>query len=297
MELTLVENDHDLRLMQGQTLIWQMNYDPAEDKPYFHPLATRAGDVVTWHRPADHTWHRAHWFAWKLINEVNYWEEDESTGLSEGRTEIVEVRVDRSHEPTAVIDMQLAYRQPDGAIVLSENRRITAHPPDEQGSYRLDWDHAFTAGDRQIVLDRTLPEKHGGPGHGGYGGFSYRAAEAMMDDARLLDAHGWTCREKIFARGEPAQWMDLSGTVNHRTGAAAGVTLMDHPSNPRHPSPFFVVLNGQFGYTNPALLFDEPMTLEPGEKLHLRYRALVHEGFSDQAALQREFDAYAKTAP
>jgi pimeloyl-ACP methyl ester carboxylesterase len=57
-----------LALVRGANVLWQAVADPAQGKPYFHPLATPGGVVVSDLRPADHLWHRGLWWSWKLIN-------------------------------------------------------------------------------------------------------------------------------------------------------------------------------------------------------------------------------------
>ncbi|MCX6877947.1 MAG: alpha-L-fucosidase [Verrucomicrobia bacterium] len=65
-----------LALVRGSNILWQAVADPAQGKPYFHPLATPGGVVVSDLRPPDHLWHRGLWWSWKLINGLNYWDQD-----------------------------------------------------------------------------------------------------------------------------------------------------------------------------------------------------------------------------
>jgi hypothetical protein len=87
-----------------------------------------------------------------------------------------------------------------------------------------------------------------------------------------------------------ARWLDTSGTIH---GKPAGVTFFDHPTNPGHPSRWYVALSplkdGPFTYMNPALLHDAPITLRSGESLTLHYRILIHPGAADPRALDAEF--------
>ena len=67
---------------------------------------------------------------------------------------------------------------------------------------------------------------------------------------------------------------------------AAGLALIDHPANLRHPSPSYVYYDSQaFGYISPSLLRLEPMTLAAGQALHLAYRAVAHDGATDATRL------------
>ena len=87
------QSEHALALLTGTNVIWQIVADPAQGKPYFHPLATPGGTLLTDLRPTDHPWHRGLWFSWKFINGLNYWEENRQTHSSEGATELVEEEI------------------------------------------------------------------------------------------------------------------------------------------------------------------------------------------------------------
>src|SRR5262249_28232058 len=66
-----------------------------------------------------------------------------------------------------------------------------------------------------------------------------------------------------------ARWVDYSGPI--ATGVAEGLTLLDHPSNPNHPSAFHVRDDGWMGA---SLTLDRAITIDPGKPLRLRYGLL-----------------------
>jgi len=68
--------DTSLALRHNDRSVWRLVFDPAKPKSWFHPLSTVDGEVLTAFEPADHPWHRGLWWSWKLINGINYWEED-----------------------------------------------------------------------------------------------------------------------------------------------------------------------------------------------------------------------------
>lgn len=88
------ESESSTALFYGDQIVWQFNYGPKLDVPYFHPVATVSGQVLTWARPPDHVWHHGLWFSWKFINDVNYWEFDPKTGRPNGRTAWSNVEVE-----------------------------------------------------------------------------------------------------------------------------------------------------------------------------------------------------------
>jgi hypothetical protein len=98
--------------------------------------------------------------------------------------------------------------------------------------------------------------------------------------------------------------MDLSGMGKKHP---AGVAFFDHPSNPRHPTRWFLVnrmiedkntgRKWPFYYNNAAIVGVDPLPLPKGETLTLFYRALVHPGHGDAAKLAAESEAFAKMTP
>ncbi len=89
---------------------------------------------------------------------------------------------------------------------------------------------------------------------------------------------------------KPARWVDYSGPITRE--AIEGITLMDHPMNLNHPVPFHVRDDGWMGA---ALTFSGAHRIEPGSPLRLRYGLYVHRGQPEPAAINREWEAFAKT--
>ncbi len=283
------QTDSSLALLNHGRIVWQLNFNKKEGKPYFHPVGLIDGTELTWLRPADHRWHRALWFSWKYINGLNYWEEDPKTGLSQGRTEIVFIKAIPQDDYSARIAMSLSYHPPDKPAVLTERRLIRVSGPDEQGRYRIDWRSTFTAGEKDVLLDRTpIPGEKGGKGFGGYAGLSVRMAKTTRH-WRFVDSEG---RKDKEAHGNKARWLDFSGET--AGGGSAGVTIFDHPDNLRHPSPWYVAKG--MPYFSPAVLFNKPYMLAAGKSLTLRYRILIHPGRADRDMLEGELKAFLRTS-
>ncbi len=278
-----------LALLGPSGSLWQFRYGSDLDMPYFHPLKTTDGRLLTWDRPPDHLWHHGLWFSWKFINKVNYWELDATTGHPAGRTTWSNVRVSTGNELTARIDMDLAYK-PSGedVPVLTEKRTIEVSPPDAEGVYFIDWTCAFRAA-AEVILDRTpLPGEPDGQVYGGYAGLSLRLAEGLRDrEAMTIDGPVNTWTDDRY-RGRHAA-LDYSGLVG---GRPAGIAILADPANPRSPSPWYVVRSEDMSFFTPAVLCFEPLTLRPGEAIVLRYRVLVHPGRWDEARLRSESARY-----
>lgn len=282
-----------LALEKDGKLVWQFNFGKEDPKPFFHPLRTVEGHDLTWLRPDDHPWHLGLWFSWKYINGKNYWESDRTTGKSEGVTEVTHSKVTKGPDSSAEVKLRISYHLPDAPEVLGEVRTIRISPPDASGAYRIDFKHNFTAASGKVVLDRTPPQSAGGPPWGGYAGLALRSA-ATMTDRVAMDSNGFTNNGPIMGSGKTANWMDLSGTVDETTKAKAGVTIFDHPSSFRHPSPWYLYFDGKFGAIKSAPIYAEPITLEPGKSFQLVYRVLIHPGIGEASALHTEYESFCR---
>jgi type 1 glutamine amidotransferase/HEAT repeat protein len=285
-KLAWKETSETIALMNGDKVVWQSNN--MSGKPYIHPLATIDGSVLTWHRPPDHVWHRALWFSWKMINGLNYWEENRQ-GQSQGRTDVKSIKTALNKDFSAKIEIILSYHPPKKPEVLAEKRTMLISAPTAAGLYRIDWTSVFTAAGADVLLDRTpIKGESGGKGWGGYAGLSIRMAKETRGWS-IIDSKG---RKDMKIHGQPnAVWVDASGKTS--SGALAGVAMFDHPSNTRHPSPWYIAKG--MPYFSPAILYNKPLTLKKAGSLTLKYRVLVHPGLAENRMLDKEFKTFAKT--
>jgi hypothetical protein len=87
-----------------------------------------------------------------------------------------------------------------------------------------------------------------------------------------------------------ARWVDYSGPITREAGA--GIALLDHPANPDHPARFHVRNDGWMGA---ILSLEEPIRIEPGRLLRLRYGLLVHAGVPSANALDDRWNDFARS--
>lgn len=288
------KSDTSIALLQDNKVVWGFNFNRSHDKPYFYPLriAGSEKDLASL-RPEDHPWHRGLWFSWKLMNGVNYWEEDVATRLSEGRSKITDVEVEQHEDYSATIKVRLSYAPEGKPVVLQEERTIFVSSPDEGGNYHIDWDLKLQAAKEPVVLDRTPPKNLGGPFYGGYGGLSYRAAQSIRNPI-FQDSNGWKDSSELVGHGKRAHWMDMSGIVDSLTQSWGGVAMLSHPKNPNSPTPWYIYKDKDFAFFNAALLFDQPQKIEANERFRLLYRVLVHEGRAEPDLLANEYEEFLK---
>jgi len=281
-------------LLQGPQVVWQFNFGTDATKPHFHPVAPAGGPVLTWDQPADHRWHHALWFSWKFINGVNYWEEDPKTGVAQGQTAWREPQIELRPDFSARIVMDLSYRPSTGEPpVLDEHRAIEISPPDADGAYRQDWAMTFTAGDREVVLDRTpLPAEPGGQPWGGYAGLSVRFSPEMRDPRAVTSSGPVEFADGRFRGAATAA--DYSGSFG---AIEAGIAILDNPSNLNSPSPWYVISADPMHYFSPAVICYRPHTLKARQGLSLSYRVIVHPGRWNEEQLGQAYGRYTAARP
>jgi hypothetical protein len=274
----------ELRGASGTSARFLANPAPAD--PHFDILATADGRNLVWVGPPDHPWHYGHWFSWKTINGVNFWETNRKTGKSKGIATVlnpaIEIAPDQS---AATIRYRRKYRlDPGAAPVMTDQFTVVIRPPNNKSlGPQADWTITTTAL-ADVELGRTPPP--GEPGskpYGGYGGLSWRGAKAR-ENVRFLDSEG---RTGMAMHRQHARWADATGTL---AGKPVGLAIFDHPSNPGHPVSWFIVATPKqpFWHLNPALLQPKPLRLAKGKSFTHRYRVLVHGTALEPKALDKQ---------
>jgi hypothetical protein len=253
----------ELRKPALETPLWRYVYG-GKPKPFFHPLATPAGHILSLFEPSDHVWHRGLWYTIKFINGENFWEE--KAGDPWG-TQQTPVPPDVSHETNGriLIASSVKWVTPGGTTIVNEKRSFTHHAID-QDAYALDFtfDLTFTA---DVTLDRTPFTTWGG-----YGGLTMRGNRNWLKTRLLFDDNTTSDRPTP----KPSKWCDLTGLIDGARETQCGIATFDHPSNPRHPTPWYGG-TGPGHYYCAAFLFNEPMKLAAGQTLSQRYRVIVHD--------------------
>jgi hypothetical protein len=257
--------------------LWQYVYG-GKPKPFFHPLCTLAGHVLTNFEPHDHVWHRGLWFTIKFINGENFWEENEPYGTQ--RTPIPPTITHGAGGQISVFSAVEWIRPEEKTAVIHEQRLFTYRPLDAS-SYTIDFTFILKPL-VDLMLDRTVFTTWGG-----YGGLTFRG-NRNWQETRLLFSDGTTSDRPT---PKIAEWCDLSGKLDGGKKISGGIAMFDHPENPRHPTPWYGA-TGPGHYFNAAFLFNEPMNVSADDKLRFRYRVLVHDGMLETPQLASAYAQY-----
>jgi hypothetical protein len=282
----------ELRNPHREQPLWRYVYG-GKPKPFFHPLCTPAGYVLSIFEPHDHLWHRGLWFTIKFVNEDNFWEEKSDEPWGTQKTLLPPDARHGDDGRITVTSKQDWYRPnitgasagtsanlASAGIVFHEDREFVYRPLSDR-AYTIDFSTTLLP-TMDLKLDRTPYTTWGG-----YGGLTFRG-NRNWQETRLLFSDGTTSDRPL---GYRASWCDLSGKFDGGPHATGGIAIFDHPKNPRHPTPWYGG-TGPGHYFNAAFLFHEPMLIEAGQPLKFAYRVLVHDGMMDRAELQKEYEAY-----
>ena len=279
-----VEHDTGHRIAvatrKGEPPVATLEY-AAAPKPFFHPVTTPSGANMTLIEPFDHLWHRGLWFAFKWVDGENFWEERDGYGSQH----VVGLpRVSHPDPSVSRIDLDLDWvASGQTEPVIAEQRRFAIQVVGD--ATQIDLTTTLRPA-RDITLDRTPYTTWGG-----YGGVAFRATPLWHPTQRTVGDHV----TDGFLLGETAPWCDVSGPIDGGANRSAGVAILDHPGNPRHPTPWYTG-SGAGNFLNAAILFHEPMPLAANEPLELRYRILVHDGMWQAQDVRDQFERYVAEA-
>jgi hypothetical protein len=238
------------------------HFAPGLKRPFLYPIACPAGRSLTRmghpHDPITHSHHNSVWISHNDVEGVTFWADG-----GEGRIVCQRVeQYDDGPEQAWLLAVN-AWQDEARKTLMIERRRICVEP--------------FEEGEWLLLIDLQLEAPRNEPvtlGQTPFGLIGVRMAKTIgVHDGggRILNSEGQVNEEQVFRK--PARWVDYSGPVTRE--ATGGITLMDHPANPDHPTPFHVRNDGWMGA---CLTLDRPLEIPPAEPLRLRYGLWVHGG-------------------
>ena len=228
-------------------------------RPFVFPVVGPAGRSLTRmghpHDPESHSHHNSVWIAHQSVNGVSFWED-------RSKARILHQRIEQFEDVGGVSWVTSVNHWTDEAnnkILLQERTRTAVHLLQDR-EWLLVLDLQFTAKD-DVTFGKTP-----------FGLIGVRMAKTIgVNDGGgvIRNSEGQVNEKEIFWK--PARWCDYSGPVTN--DAKEGITLMDHPENPNHPTVFHVRSDGWMGS---SFTFAQPRMLKAGEILTVKYGLYVH---------------------
>jgi hypothetical protein len=278
-------------------------------KPYFYPLRAASGTIVTRHwpmdkidaiEPVDHQHQRGVWFGPDIVNGLDFWNNEFSYKetakdkcASCGLVKLNKIGALKSGKKEGSMAVTFDWMDPKGTKIVEESRLMTFH--DDPKLRIIDFEIDLTAvtnvkfGDGkdccfgirlspQLQEDKVIKTK-GQP-----------SKTVSGPPGVISNAEGKTGEKEVW--GKPSDWADDSGEID---GEKLGVAIFDNPKNSRrarwHVRGYGLFAANPFGlraFTGDKSQ-DGSVSLLPGEKLHYKYRVIIHPAGTDLAKLWSEY--------
>ncbi|HUJ22115.1 MAG TPA: PmoA family protein [Bryobacteraceae bacterium] len=270
-------------------------------KPYLHPLRSASGKIVTRGYPMenvageshDHPHHRGLWFSHGNVNGYDFWSNEPSQhGGKNARIVLKSIEDASGGKQSGRIQATFNWQDPQGKVLLTESRKMVFYS--EPARRVVDFDITLTPAGRVTFGDTKE------------GTFAIRLAPSLEEPTReslktpkrtglMVDSEGRRGEPQVW--GHRASWVDYFGEIE---GEKLGIAILDHPSNPRHPTYwhsrsyglFAANIFGLHDFLNDKTA-DGSMAVEAGSAVRFRYRVIIHSGDFQSAGIAAEYDRYA----
>lgn len=270
-------------------------------KPFLHPLRTPAGIVVTRGFPLekvagesnDHHWHRGLWFAHGDINGIDFWRETSGDAAQDKKLPLPVGRILIKGKPALRGGKQQGSLRAEFEL-LAPGNKVLGTLREQYVFHRLGANNVIDV-QVTVLANQGVALKMGDTEEGLLG---LRFADEFKEErgATLLNADGLRGTKNIW--GKRARWVDYATKIK---GQAVGVTIFDHPSNPKHPT-FWHARGYGLNAANPFgehdfyndKSRDGSVTIPAQGSLTFRYRVVVHAGEAAANNLDELYAAFAK---
>ncbi|MFJ6313754.1 DUF6807 domain-containing protein [Pseudarthrobacter oxydans] len=249
-------------------------------RPYFHPVRTRGGDLVSAYRPHDHVWHKG--IAWSLphLGPDNFWGgpsyrrgQDYQWLPNNGAMRHLETTRAADDDGSFSFAHRLQWMTQQGALVVEEERSFRVVPGTD-ASYTLVFDTVMTnVSGADIHIGSPTTE---GRDNAGYGGLFWRGPRSFAGGT-IMGPGGATGEE---LRGQRAPWLSFVGQ-HDETCRYSTLVMVDDPGSV-HPEPEWFARSEPFACMGPAPFFSQEVLFQAGATLRFRYGVVVADGASDR---------------
>ena len=283
-ELRQEVKDQSLKIFNGDTLITEYRTD--HTFPYLYPLVGPAGHGLTRSFPMskdneaeeqDHPHHRSFWFTHGSINGHDFW--SDKTGDARISHQSFEDLKDGAFTANLVWSFK-------NESLLNEKRNYHFEMADES-TLSVTVTSALTA-----LVDVTFGDTK-------EGSFALRVTPTLRNEGKAAKGHLANSEGQKDGEvwGKRADWISCYGPDGE--GQATVISMMDHPSNLRHPTfwharTYGLLAANPFGVKDFTKKGSGDFILKKGETLTQRYRILIQSGEFNAASVEKAYAAFAE---
>lgn len=247
-----------------------------EKYPFFFPInGPSTGGSVTSMRNGEYPHHSSLFFGCDQVNGGNWWQE----GLERGRIISVNAEIAKQGGDTVIITDECIWSRPGAVSPIRDRRKFTITVPGP-GLYQIEAEIVM-----EMLTDvRILKTNHSL--------FSARIAVdlSVKSGGVMINAEGLKGEKETF--GKRSAWIDFYG---RRGDITEGIAIIQHPSNPWYPAPWFT---RDYGFMSPTPMYwpenGKDTFLQKGTLLTLRYLVIVHSGDNNQAKIGEISERYSR---
>jgi hypothetical protein len=250
-------------------------------------MTTLAPSLVRMGHPHDPVSHRHHYGVWithSAVSGVNFWDDETDNGKDRVRGSIRHQQLLGlwdGDDAASMMTLNHWVADRDNKVLLVEKRHTELRPVPDATSWLMIVDSEFLAPKGQTATFEPS----------GFGLMSARMAKTIgVHDGggRILNSEGQVNEKEVFRK--PAKWCDYSGRMTNDEKGFAGMTLMNHPGNPNHPTAFHV---RDDGWMCACVSLEKPVVVDDTTPLHVRTALWVHEGMPDAARCEEMWRRFA----
>lgn len=264
-----------IAIRRGARTLLVQNASPGK-RPFIHPIVAPDGDgVLTEDAPSHHPWQHGLYVGLNDVDGIGFWTEGLTGNAQDGSFHPRPLDAPKLVGDRAEWSVITEWRRPDGSALLSETQAWSFSARGDAGELDLTWTLRAAAGDVRF-------------GKSAYGGLFVRMPYRTQGSVVTSAGH----RDAASAEAQPARWVAIAMPIPDRRAAdpVAGLALMDHPSNPGHPTPWRV--DGQLGIA-PSRCIAGAWRLSAATPSTSRYRVLIHAGATDVGAVEASWARFA----
>jgi hypothetical protein len=292
--------DH-IDVLVGGRLFTTYYFDPRIAKPYFQPLRSAQGTIVTRNFPIGDkvpTQHlkdpdlephqRPMYFGHGNVDGIDFWGEAAFPKWSDdsvfGRTVLAKIEEMKGGADSGTLRALFHLVAPSGRIIADETQAYIFRGTKQ--TRMIDCEFAITANHGAAVTMGDTKE----------GTFALRLTKALnVPPGHMINSDGEVGEREVW--GKRANWVDYYGKVGNE---AVGVAIFDSPKSFRHPTYWHARGYGLFA-ANPfgTREFtgdpnkDGSWTIRQNHSLTFRYRVFIHHGDYKQAHVAEAYQQYA----
>lgn len=260
--------EHQIAVLINDEPFTAYKFFPDQHLPYFFPVNAVGGIALTEEFPDPYPHHRSVWLGHGNVNGWDFWLGRKTDGRIQHRGMLWQ----ESGERDAALAVHSQWQAPTGHILLTDER-----------VFRFWQENDCRFIDATVTLHAQLPEVLLGKTNHALFCVRVRHELAVVGGGQIRNSEGG--RNEKGTMGQRARWCVFFGTVKD---TPVGIALFDYPSNPWHPSPWFV---RDYGFMSPSPFNWGEHRLRADEPLVLRYRVVVFTGKPDLDELWQRFIA------